>query len=74
MSGLRDALTGMLGAAMLAVAGWVFQLGTRVPVLEPREPIERESLDKLLDQRFGSIDQRLERIERVMNGLLKDHH
>ena len=66
---MLEAVVSTLGVGMLAVFGWAIQLGNRVTTLETRDA----DLEKLLDAKFQPIYQRLDRIERAMNGALKGH-
>ena len=50
---------GVMSAAALALLGWAFQLSNRVAVLEQRDT----DLIALIEARFGSVNQRLDRIE-----------
>jgi len=59
---------GFLGTALLGVMGWAFQLHSRVGVLEQ----QHLDLKDLINYRFDNTDSRLDRIERSMNGSLKD--
>ena len=52
-------LVGIIGAIGLAALGWAFQLSNRVAVLEQRDT----DLIALIEARFGSVNQRLDRIE-----------
>ena len=50
---------GVMSAAGLALLGWAFQLSNRVAVLEQRDT----DLIALIEARFSSVNQRLDRIE-----------
>lgn len=47
-------------AAVIGVVGWVFKLGDRVTILER----DQKGLVELINTRFDTVDDRLERIER----------
>ena len=47
-------------AAVVGVVGWVFKLGDRVTILER----DQKGLVELINTRFDTVDDRLERIER----------
>lgn len=61
-------IIGVLGTALLAVVGWSFSLGTRVSVIESKH----EDLLTLINTRFNEVDRRLGRIEKVMNGHMRE--
>lgn len=61
---MYEAFLTILGTATIGAFAWLFQLGNRVTKTEVR----LESLPELLKSHFDSIDSRLERIERSMNG------
>lgn len=61
-----EAITGFIGTACLGSFAWVFQLGNRVTKVETKV----EDLPTLINSQFEALDQRLERIERAMNGSL----
>ena len=68
------ALIGVLGAAVLAAFGWLFNLGNRVTTLEA----EQGSLPKLINSQFEGVNsqfegvrQRLDRLEQRMDNLFK---
>lgn len=64
---MLETVLGLMGTAMLGVAAWTFQLGNRVTRIETRQ----DDLPTLLDAKFDPINQRLARIERALNGVLK---
>lgn len=59
----------LTSGAALALVGWVFQLGSRVTVLETQQP----DLKELINAQFADVARRLTRIEGAMNGQLKGH-
>jgi hypothetical protein len=65
---MLESLIGILGVAFLGVAGWMTNLGNRVSVIEA----QFEALKELIETRFDDMDRRLERIEKSMNGRLRD--
>ena len=76
---MLETIVGILGTAFVGVVGWVITLGTRVSVLEKGDAdlvtlIETkfEELDKREAMRAEEANRRLDRIERGMNGQLKD--
>jgi hypothetical protein len=50
--------------AFLAVVGWAANIGNRVTKIETRQ----EDLPALITAKFDAVEQRLDRIERAMNG------
>ena len=77
---MLEAIVGILGVATIGSLGWAYSLGNQVAELKTTaialaksEEDFRDFLDKLLDAKFTPINQRLERIERGMNGALKGH-
>ena len=65
---MQETILGILSAAFFGVFGWAFSLSNRVTKLET----QYEGLETLLNTRFDAIDGRLDRIERSMNGHLRD--
>lgn len=65
---MLDSITTLLGGAVLGVFAWAFHLGNRVSVLET----QRDSIRELIETRFDEVERRLVRIERAMNGHLKN--
>lgn len=62
-------ITAILGSSAFAgVFGWIFQLGNRVTTVE----VKQEDLPTLINTKFDSVNQRLDRIERAMNGHLRN--
>lgn len=61
----------LVGAALVAVVAWVFQMNTKVNVIEQKHEDFKESLEKLIDAKFEAVADRLERIERALNGSLR---
>lgn len=55
--------------AVVGIVGWIIQLGNRVSVVEA----QRDGLVDLINSQFKDVGRRLDRIERGMNGHLKDH-
>ena len=62
-----ETIVGILGTAFLLVVGWTIQLGNRVSVTETKQM----DLETLINTRFDAVDDRLDRIERSLNGYLK---
>lgn len=65
---MLEAITATLGLAVLGVFGWAFQISNRVTKVET----QIEDLPKLINTQFAEVNRRLSRIERGMNGHLKD--
>lgn len=63
-----ETVLGILGTAFIGVIGWTVQLGSRVSVLESRHV----DLMTLINTQFREVNRRLDRIERAMNGHLKE--
>lgn len=62
------ALLSLLGSGtFVAAVGFIFSLGTRVTKLEAHQ----EDLPQFIEVQFDSVNKRLDRIERAMNGALK---
>lgn len=67
---MLSTILGILGSgAFVAAFGWVLQLGNRITILETQQP----DLKELINSQFDDVSQRLDRIERAMNGALKGH-
>jgi hypothetical protein len=71
----EQAIASLLTAAVTALAGWVYNINSRTTVLETKEKslkdllLERHNgLNALLTERFDNITNRLNRIERSLNG------
>lgn len=64
-----ETFLGIFGAAFLGIFGWVFQLGNRVTKIETRQ----DGLPALIAVQFEAVNQRLDRIERAMNGTFGGH-
>ena len=62
-----ETLMGILGTAFLLIAGWTMRLGNRVSVVETKQT----DLETLINARFDAVDDRLDRIERSLNGYWK---
>lgn len=56
---MLETVVGILGAAVLGVFGWAFQLSNRVSVIET----EYNGLQELINTRFAEVNRRLDRIE-----------
>jgi hypothetical protein len=77
---MMEALLTTIGAGVLLVLGWAAQLHSRVSVLEKGDADAEqnlkdkfEDLKELINVQFNAQGQRLDRIERSMNGhLLRD--
>ena len=67
---MLETMMSVMGTAVLGVFGWALHLNTRVSVLES----QRESLKELIEARFDAVENRLDRIERAMNGHLGEHN
>ncbi len=63
-----EGIIGILGTALIAAFGWAVQLSGRVSSLET----ENEGLKELIVEKFNGVYQRLDRIERGMNGHLRE--
>lgn len=75
-----NAIITVMGAAILGIFGWAFQLNSRVSVQETKhddlKDLINTKMDALKDNiefNYNSISARLDRIERAMNGALKGH-
>jgi len=76
---MLEAIVSVLGAAMLAIFGWAFNLNSKVNVQEQRYSdflhlidTKFDSFETLVESKFEGSNQRLVRIERALNGAL--HH
>jgi hypothetical protein len=58
--------------AFVGIIGWAVQLNSRVSVIESQWKDLETFLDRIMDSKFEDIARRLDRIERSMNGHLKD--
>lgn len=60
-------ISGILGSGIfLAAITFVFNLNNRLTVVETRQ----DDLPALIEEKFESVEKRLDRIERSMNGFL----
>ena len=64
-----EAFVGVLGTAFLGSIGWAIHTNSRISVVETRH----EGLEDLLHSHFAEVNRRLGRIERGMNGHLRNH-
>lgn len=69
MSDYIKYLLSVLGMSILAIFGWGFNLSNRVTAIEQKQM----DIPDLLDAKFDSVNFRLERIERALNGYMKGH-
>ena len=67
LANLLPSLVNFVGAAVLGALGWAYLLHGRVSRLEG----EYQTLTCLIKSRFDAADKRLDRIERSLNGFLK---
>lgn len=74
---IPQVVAGLLTLIVGGVGTWVWNISSKVTVLETKESTAKllleardESLRELLEEKFGNIDHRLARIERAMNGRL----
>ena len=75
MSGYVNTFIGILGTATLAIIGYAIALGTRVNVQEQKLIDLKELINvqfEALGHRFDAINIRLSRIDRALNGRLKE--
>lgn len=61
-----DAILATVSLLSIGCLGWAVQLSSRLSVVET----EYEGLKELINSQFAGTNQRLERIERSMNGRL----
>ena len=66
---MLEALVSILGLMFIGVFGWTIQLGNRVTAVETQQA----GLKELINQRFDEVNRRLARIEKGMNGHLKEN-
>lgn len=73
-----ETILGFFGTVLLAVASWLYTIGSRVTTLEANHIAVKDivgekaaSLEKLINAKFEAQGDRLERIERSMNGHLQ---
>lgn len=69
LASLLPNVLNLLGGAALGALGWAYILHGRVSKIEGRY----EAILDLLQTRFDAADQRLDRIERSLNGALLKH-
>lgn len=70
-----ETIVGIVSAASLGLAGWVIQLGNRVSILEVQKADLKELIETKFDGqdiKFNEVSRRLARIERGMNGHLRE--
>lgn len=60
-------IVGVIGAGLLGVIGWAFNINSSVEVLKTKH----DGLITLIDTRFEEINRRLDRIERALNGRVR---
>ncbi len=65
---MLEAIIGVMGTAFLAVLGWAIQLSGEVKVIKA----EHDGLKELIESKFDGVNQRLDRIEKAMNGHFKE--
>lgn len=65
---MLETLIGIFSTAFFAAFGWAIHISNRVAIVET----QKQDLVTLVESRFDDVDRRLERIERGMNGHLKD--
>lgn len=75
-----DTVVGILATVLAGTIGWAGKTQSRVAVLERGVEDAKElatertdGLKELIEEKFDSMDQRLARIERAMNGQLRGH-
>lgn len=56
---MLEAIVTFLGAALLGVFGWAFQISNKISVIEA----EYEGLRELINEKFKGVNDRLDRIE-----------
>ncbi len=73
-----ETVTGIIATALAGTIGWAFTTQSRVAVLEQTAAevkelaeVRTDGLKELIEEKFESMDNRLARIERAMNGALK---
>ena len=68
-----ETLLGIISTAVIGSIGWLFvshtEVKSSVSVLKQRD----EDYTTIMNAQFNSVNQRLDRIERAMNGALKGH-
>lgn len=64
---MLTAIVGVLGAGLLGVIGWAFNINSSVEVLKTKH----DGLITLIDTRFEEMNRRLDRIERALNGRVR---
>ena len=69
---MLDWIAGILSTALLAVFGWAFHINTKVNVLDQQHKDFKGYLAELLDAKFDLVHQRLDRIDRSLNGKLRE--
>lgn len=57
-----EAILTIVGTALIGALGWTFQLGTRVAILETKEP----DLKALIEEKFKGVNFRLDNIEETL--------
>lgn len=74
---MMTTLVSLLGAALMGVFAWAFSLQSRVSIYGQRHEdllklidTKFHSIELMVDTKFESSNQRLERIERALNGAL----
>jgi Tfp pilus assembly protein PilO len=61
------------GTSIVGALGWAFHINSKVDVQKALQEQKHTDLKELINIRFDSSDKRLERIEKSLNGRLKDH-
>lgn len=74
-----NVVLGFLSSGLLGALGWILTLSPRITSIETKHQglsdlikDKIDALHKLTEIQFENMDQRLSRIERSMNGHLKD--
>lgn len=67
---MLDWIYKILIPAVIAIIGWAIRLESRVSVQDQKHL----ALKELIESRFDETSDRLDRIERVLNGALRGNH
>ena len=69
---MLDWIAGILSTALLTVFGWAFHINTKVNVLDQQQKDFKGFIADLLDAKFEAVKNRLDRIDRSLNGKLRE--
>ena len=70
---MASLLSYLMGSVIVGIVGWVFHTNSKVNVIDQKHEDFKESLKELIDSKFEAVGDRLERIEKVLNGTMRHY-